>query len=168
MQLVEPYSPTAQEPLQLRLARWQRDVPLYRDLYRGVTGRANSDGLDWERLPFVTRREMGLNFPRNFLREGVELSTLIDRSEVELEHTSGTSGERQPLLLGVGWWAEQEFRALRLNRLVSRHAPRSNQIHGDRSRRPLHARRTMYKNSSAFPSGPAHFRHNLIDNFVRP
>ncbi len=120
MQLVEPYSPPVHEPIRLRLERWQRDVPLYRDLYRGVTGRANSDGLDWARLPFVTRREMGLNFPRNFLREGVELTTLIDRSEVELEHTSGTSGERQPLLMGVGWWAEQEFRALRLNRLVGR------------------------------------------------
>lgn len=120
MQLVEPYSPPAQEPVRLRLARWQREVPLYRDLYRGVAGRANSDGLEWARLPFVTRREMRLNFPQNFLGDGVELSTLIDRSEVELEHTSGTSGERQPLLLAVGWWAEQEFRALQLNRLVAR------------------------------------------------
>ena len=38
---------------------------------------------------------------------------------MELEHTSGTSEERTPLLLARGWWAEQEERALRLNRFVA-------------------------------------------------
>ena len=36
-----------------------------------------------------------------------------------MEQTSGTSEERTPLLLGRGWWAEQEDRALRLNPLVA-------------------------------------------------
>ena len=46
---------------------------------------------------------------------GVELEALLDQEAVELEHTSGTAEERTPLLLGRGWWAEQEERALRLN-----------------------------------------------------
>ncbi len=120
MQLVEPFPTPVQEPAHLRLARWRREVPLYRELYQTIPGRADLGARDWLRLPFVTRREMGLNFPHNFLRDGVELSTLLDRAEVELEHTSGTSGERQPLLLGVGWWGEQESRALRLNSFVWR------------------------------------------------
>jgi len=119
MQLVEPFSPPVQEPAHLRVARWRREVPLYRELYQAVPGRADLEAKDWFRLPFITRHEMGLNFPHNFLRDGVELATLLDRAEVELEHTSGTSGERQPLLLGVGWWGEQESRALQLNRFVA-------------------------------------------------
>lgn len=120
MQLVEPYSALDQESTRARVERWQREVPLYRELYRNKRKRSASDKLKWSDLPYVTRQDMGLNFPRNFLRDGVELSTLLDRSEVELEHTSGTSGERQPLLLGVGWWNEQESRALRLNRKIAR------------------------------------------------
>jgi len=119
MQLVEPFSPPIHEPAHLRLARWRREVPLYRELYQAVPDRAELETKDWLRLPFITRHEMGLNFPHNFLRDGVELSTLLDRAEVELEHTSGTSGERQPLLLGVGWWGLQEGRALQLNRFVA-------------------------------------------------
>jgi phenylacetate-CoA ligase len=39
---------------------------------------------------------------------------------VELEHTSGTSEERTPVVLGRGWWQEQETRALILNPFVAR------------------------------------------------
>ena len=49
----------------------------------------------------------------------MELDALLDEDLVELEHTSGTSEQRTPLLLGRGWWAEQEERALRLNPLVA-------------------------------------------------
>lgn len=35
-----------------------------------------------------------------------------------MEHTSGTSEIRTSLILALGWWAEQEERALRLNRTV--------------------------------------------------
>jgi len=70
-------------------------------------------------MPFITKQDIRRNFPRNFLHAGIELETLLDRDLVELEHTSGTSEERTPLLLGRGWWAEQEERALRLNPLVA-------------------------------------------------
>ena len=71
------------------------------------------------RLPLITKHDIRRDFPRNFLRAGVELDTLLDQDLVELEQTSGTSEERTPLLLGRGWWAEQETRALRLNPYVT-------------------------------------------------
>jgi phenylacetate-CoA ligase len=71
------------------------------------------------RLPLITKQDMRRDFPRNFLRAGMELDALLDQDLVELEHTSGTSEERTPLLLGRGWWAEQEERALRLNPYVT-------------------------------------------------
>lgn len=119
MQLVEPFATSIGEPVRSRITRWRQEVPLYRDLYRAVSSKSGSDRIEWTALPFITRREMGLNFPRNFLRDGVELEALLDRAEVEVEHTSGTGGERLSLLLGAGWWNEQEGRALKLNRRVA-------------------------------------------------
>lgn len=102
------------------LPRYLREVPLY---HRGeVPPREAGVFLAIEalqRLPFITKQDIRRDFPNNFLRAGVELETLLDRDLVELEHTSGTSEERTPLLLGRGWWAEQEERALRLNPLVA-------------------------------------------------
>ena len=102
------------------LPRWLREVPLYQ---RGVSlpdeaGAALSIE-QLRRLPFITKQDIRRDFPRNFLRAGVELDALLDQELIELEHTSGTSEERTPLLLGRGWWAEQEERALRLNPLVA-------------------------------------------------
>ena len=74
---------------------------------------------DLRRLPFITKQDLRRGFPHNFLRPGVELEALLDGDLVELEHTSGTSEERTSLLLGRGWWAEQEQRALRLNPFVA-------------------------------------------------
>jgi phenylacetate-CoA ligase len=102
------------------LPRWLREVPLYQrpgGLVQ-LSGEAVSLA-ELHRLPLITKQDIRHNFPRNFLRAGVELDTLLDQDLVELEHTSGTSEERTPLLLGRGWWAEQEERALRLNPFVA-------------------------------------------------
>jgi len=102
------------------LPRWLREVPLYQR--RGpapqLTGEAISLA-ELRHLPLITKEDIRRDFPRNFLRAGTELDTLLDQDLVELEHTSGTSEERTPLLLGRGWWAEQEERALRLNPFVA-------------------------------------------------
>jgi phenylacetate-CoA ligase len=102
------------------LPRWLREVPLYQrtDPVPQV-GREGMSLAELRRLPLITKEDIRRDFPRNFLRAGVELEALLDRELVELEHTSGTSEERTPLLLGRGWWAEQEERALRLNRFVA-------------------------------------------------
>jgi phenylacetate-CoA ligase len=71
------------------------------------------------RLPLISKQDIRDGFPKNFLREGMELEALLEDDLVELEQTSGTSEERIPLIMGRGWWVEQEERALRLNRLVS-------------------------------------------------
>ena len=102
------------------LPRWLSEVPLYQE----TAGLVRSSGeavsaAELLRLPLITKEDIRRDFPRNFLRAGVELDALLDQDLVELEHTSGTSEERTPLLLGRGWWAEQEERALRLNPLVA-------------------------------------------------
>jgi phenylacetate-CoA ligase len=102
------------------LPRWLREVPLYQ---RGVKLPCTAGSLfsieDLQGLPFITKQDIRRGFPHNFLRSGTELERLLDQDLLELEHTSGTSEERTPLLLGRGWWGEQEERALRLNPLVA-------------------------------------------------
>lgn len=90
--------------------RWI-EVPLYRA--RLPQGENFTREL-LSRLPFLTKNEIREGFPRNFLASEAALESLLDRNVVELEHTSGTSGERAPVLLRQGWWDEQEERALRL------------------------------------------------------
>jgi len=103
------------------LPRWLHEVPLYQrtrllpPLSHEVVSLA-----ELRRLPLITKEDIRRDFPRNFLRAGVELDTLLDQDLVEVEHTSGTSEERTSLLLGRGWWAEQEERALRLNPFVAK------------------------------------------------
>ena len=103
------------------LPQWL-DLPLYqaRLAQAGVVSPGGRIAAAWKQVPFVTKREMRENFPGNFLRAGQALETLLENKEVELEHTSGTSEERVPVLLGRGWWDQQEERALRLNRVVAR------------------------------------------------
>jgi phenylacetate-CoA ligase len=100
--------------------RWLREVPLYQ---RGGATSPEAGGAlsiaDFRRLPLITKQDIRCGFPHNFLRPGVELEALLDEELVELEQTSGTSEVRTPLLLGRGWWAAQEERALRLNPFVA-------------------------------------------------
>ena len=102
------------------LPRWLSEVPLYRrtGALPQLLGEAVSLAV-LRRLPLITKEDIRRDFPRNFLRAGVDLDALLDKDLVELEHTSGTSEQRTPLLLGRGWWGEQEERALRLNPLVA-------------------------------------------------
>jgi len=93
------------------LPQW-REIPLYRKaLARHPGGLAG--------LPAITKREMRAGFPQNFLPTSRSLDDLIASQAIELEHTSGTSEDRLPVILPHGWWNEQEERALRLNKLVA-------------------------------------------------
>lgn len=94
------------------LPRW-REVPLYREVL------ARTD-LTLRDLPVITKREMRAGFPHNFLSTSRSLDDLVANQVVELEHTSGTSEDRLPVMFGRGWWNEQEERALRLNKFVAR------------------------------------------------
>jgi phenylacetate-CoA ligase len=73
---------------------------------------------DFSRLPLIAKHEMRNGFPANFLPENQSLQTLLDEQIIELEHTSGTSDERLPVIFARGWWDEQESRALRLNDFI--------------------------------------------------
>jgi phenylacetate-CoA ligase len=99
------------------LPRWLSEIPLYRPLAAMLPGFDFS--AHFQRLPYMTKREIREGFPNNFLRDGTDLESLVDQGLIELEQTSGTSEPRAPLILGQGWWAQQELRALRLNRQVA-------------------------------------------------
>lgn len=103
------------------LSQW-RQVPLYQPALtrRGPSPTDFDASSEFFRLPFITKREMREGFPRNFLRTGQRLETLLSEQVVELEHTSGTSEEQTPVLFGRGWWDAQEQRALRLNAIVAK------------------------------------------------
>src|SRR6185312_12527856 len=98
------------------LPRW-RQVPLYRDSLAPLT--APEFRAEFQQLPFLQKREMRADFPRNFVPAASSLENLLENHSIELEHTSGTSEERLPVIFRRGWWDEQEQRALRLNRLVA-------------------------------------------------
>lgn len=90
------------------LPRWC-DVPLYRP----------ACGTDFFQRPFIGKRELRQDFPRNFLRADQSLDALLESKSIELEHTSGSSEERTAVLFERGWWNAQEARVLRLNRFVA-------------------------------------------------
>lgn len=98
------------------LPRW-RQVPLYRDSLEQFP--AHNLRAGFAQLPFLQKREMRADFPRNFLPAVQSLEHLLEDHPVELEHTSGTSEERLPVIFRRGWWDDQEQRALRLNRFVA-------------------------------------------------
>ncbi len=103
------------------LPRWLGRVPLYQragyslDAPEGETAPCEA----FRRFPFITKRDMRRDFPANFLPDAAELDALLDQGLVELERTSGTSESQVPLILPLGWWAEQEERALRLNPVIA-------------------------------------------------
>ncbi len=108
-----------------RLAEWLprwRETPLYHASLAQAEVRFSPRDLraDFPRLPLLGKRDMRSGFPHNFLPAGQSLETLIENRVVELEHTSGTSEERLPVIFGRGWWDAQEARALRLNAFVAK------------------------------------------------
>lgn len=106
-----------------RVRRWLEVTPVYQTpLVQAALARAtgNDDCAWWDLLPFMTKRDWQKNFPANFLPWAASVDELEDHPEIELDFTSGTSGERAPLIMPRGWWAVQERRALFLNRHVAR------------------------------------------------
>jgi phenylacetate-CoA ligase len=106
---------TQRSRLEKLLQEWQR-VPLYRDFLTQCTG---TDILTaFKDFPFIGKNELRRDFP--ILRPGQNLEHLLEQELVELEHTSGTSGEQLPVLFKRGWWDAQEERTLRLNPFIAR------------------------------------------------
>jgi phenylacetate-CoA ligase len=118
--LESAYETNHREQLAVVLSRCFAEVPLYRRL-AGAPGlvRPESALEILRELPWVTRQDIRRDFPRNFLRDDSELQHLLEQEAIEVEYTSGTSDERAALVLPRDWWAAQELRALRLNRLAA-------------------------------------------------
>lgn len=102
-----------------QLARLEELLPRLREvpLYRHSLSRADFSRTDiaFRQLPLIAKREMRTGFPRNFLRENQSLESLLEKQEIELEHTSGTSEDRLPVIFARGWWDAQEKCALSRN-----------------------------------------------------
>lgn len=101
------------------LPRYRRLVPLYSDSMEWPAEPVTPGQEHWGRLPLIRKADIRRGFPQNFLGQETNLEDLVERQVIELEHTSGTSEDRTPLLLPSGWWAEQELRALRLNAVAT-------------------------------------------------
>ena len=103
------------------LPRWFERVPLYQGPEYSLEGEDDDAQpcAAFRKLPLITKAEIKRDFPANFLPAGTDLDSLVEQNLVELEHTSGTSEARVPLLLPRGWWNEQEEKALWLNSLVA-------------------------------------------------
>ena len=103
------------------LPRW-REVPLYRNLLapRKSVGRNRRLRNVSNVCLCLPNRKCGMAFREIFFPPDRSLETLLEKKLVELEHTSGTSEERLPVIFGRGWWNAQEERALRLNAFVAR------------------------------------------------
>src|SRR5580700_4194985 len=85
--------------LEKLLPEWQL-LPLY---HEAVSRRADTDiQTAFKGFPFIGKRELRAGFP--ILRPGQNLERLLEQEVVELEHTSGTSGEQLPVLFQRGWW----------------------------------------------------------------
>jgi phenylacetate-CoA ligase len=98
------------------LPEWQR-VPLYNTFI--AQRPASGDILTaLNSFPLTGKSEMRASFP--LLPPGQNLEALLEQEVVELEHTSGTSGEQLPVLFRRGWWDAQEERTLRLNPFIAR------------------------------------------------
>ena len=99
------------------LPHW-RKIPLYRDALSGP----QCERLDLQcfaQLPLLTKQAMRKDFPRNFLPPDHTLESLVEQNLIELEHTSGTSEDRLPVMFGRDWWNTQERQVLRLNSFVA-------------------------------------------------
>ena len=97
--------------------RW-RGIPLYQNSFARTKCR-RADIECFRRLPLLAKQDMRGGFPKNFLSQE-SLESLLEKNLVELEHTSGTTAERLPVIFGRGWWNAQEERALRLNSFVAK------------------------------------------------
>jgi phenylacetate-CoA ligase len=108
-----------------QLARLEELLPRWRNLplYQNSLGRAECKNFAFDcfkNLPLIAKREMRADFPRNFLPGNETVETLLEKNLIELEHTSGTSEERLPVIFARGWWDAQEATALRLNDFVAK------------------------------------------------
>jgi phenylacetate-CoA ligase len=100
------------------LPRW-REVPLYRAALTAAD--CPQISLDcFRRLPLLAKPTLRENFPQNFLAQNASVESLLAQNLIELEHTSGTTSERLPVIFARGWWDAQEERALRLNGFIAK------------------------------------------------
>jgi phenylacetate-CoA ligase len=100
------------------MPRW-REVPLY----RAALLKADCPQVDldcFQRLPLLAKPTLRENFPHNFLAANASVESLLAQNLIELEHTSGTTSERLPVIFARGWWDAQEERALRLNGFIGK------------------------------------------------
>ncbi|MFO1475433.1 MAG: hypothetical protein U1F98_02130 [Verrucomicrobiota bacterium] len=93
-----------------------RTTPLYRSWLHLYPAPA-IDPQSFSKLPLLGKSE--LRARPDFIGSRDQLDALLRQGRIELEHTSGTSNDRLPVVFARGWWNLQEERALRLNSFVA-------------------------------------------------
>src|SRR6266542_781935 len=111
-------------------AHWQRvraevaqmvaEVPLY----AGRAAPPDSDDAGaiaaWlGSLPTIQKRDLRRGFPKSLVRRSCDLKGSMQKGEVEIIATSGTTENRLQVLWEWSWWDPQEREAMRLNARVA-------------------------------------------------
>lgn len=104
----------------LAVARAHRDVPFYKAKGRAIPEAGARLDEVLAATPLLTRKQVRATLPKQWLPAGRDVRAELERGEVELVETSGTTGERLRVLRDAGWWERQERRAMRVHPLVDR------------------------------------------------
>src|SRR5262249_11447783 len=74
-------------------------------------------------MPTVHKRDLRRGFPKSLVRTSCDLKAAMQKGEVEIIATSGTTENRLQVLWEWAWWDPQEREGMRLNRRVAEVMP---------------------------------------------
>jgi phenylacetate-CoA ligase len=102
------------------LARITRDIPFY--ARRGPADIREGDSLSavLGRMPLVFKKDVRTALQKAWVPVGSDPRAALERGDLELVETSGSTEERLRILWDKGWWLKQEQRAMRTNPIIAR------------------------------------------------
>jgi phenylacetate-CoA ligase len=100
-------------------ARMVAEVPLYKDRPAPPDSDEPEAVSAWlASMPTVHKRDLRRGFPKSLVRTSCDLKAAMQKGEVEIIATSGTTENRLQVLWEWTWWDPQEREAMRLNARV--------------------------------------------------
>jgi phenylacetate-CoA ligase len=101
------------------VSRMAAEVPLYKDRPAAPKSDEPEAISAWlASMPTVHKRDLRRGFPKSLVRTSCDLKAAMQKGEVEIIATSGTTENRLQVLWEWTWWDPQEREAMRLNARV--------------------------------------------------
>jgi phenylacetate-coenzyme A ligase PaaK-like adenylate-forming protein len=119
--LPPPFHPEAHwSRLRDEVARLIEEVPLYAGRPAPPASATPAAVSAWlASMPTVGKRELRRGFPKSLVRKSTDLKAALERGEVEIIATSGTTDNRLQVLWEWAWWDPQEREAMRYNARIA-------------------------------------------------